>query len=459
MNTNHTAPSLDSLTARESEVLRLIGRGLDNREIAQRLVVSLDTVRWYGKQIYSKLNVHSRTEAVIRAGELGLLAGGTIAKNRSEELRPFAPPQRTLPVTLTSLVGRSHDTAAVKELFDESRFVTLTGPAGVGKTRLAVQVATEMAPFYTHGVVFVGLAPVSDAAWVASAVATTLGVTGLGNSTPGDMIKAYLRQRQMLLVLDNFEHVMSAAPLVGELLESAPALCVLATSREALHLYGEREYIVPPLGVPESKHEPTPDMLAKYDAVSLFVERAQALKPNFTLTHENAYAVAEICLRLDGLPLAIELAAARIKMFGPQALARRLDNPLTLLSTGARNAPNRQQTLRAAIAWSYDLLTPPEQMLFAYLGVAPGSWSLEAIDIICGRSKTQVVNPVLRCWRRCASLRVSGWRRGVRTRRSGSSSRSISWTWQNRRQTNSEGQEATPGSRGWRSNMKTCGIR
>ncbi len=384
MNTQHSAPLLDSLTSRESEVLRLIGRGLSNREIALKLVVSLDTIRWYSKQIYSKLDVHSRTEAVVRAGELGLLTGGPFTENRPEASRPFAPAQRTLPVSLTSLIGRAHDIAAVKELIKESRLVTLTGPAGVGKTRLAVQVAAELMPSYTHGAVFIGLALVSDAVWVASAIATTLGVMGLGSGTPRDLIKAYLRQRQILMVLDNFEHVMSAAPFVGELLQAAPTLRVLVTSREALRLYGEREYTVPPLTMPESKREQGPDMLAKYDAVSLFVERSQAVKPQFVLTTENASAVAEICLRLDGLPLAIELAAARVKIFSPQALVRRLDSPLTLLSTGARNVPDRQQTLRDAIAWSYDLLTPPEQVLFARLAVAPGSWSLEAVDVVCG---------------------------------------------------------------------------
>ena len=365
-------------------MLRLIGRGLSNREIAQKLVVSLDTIRWYNKQIYSKLDVHSRTEAVVRAGELGLLTEGMHAKSGSEVSRPFAAPQRTLPVSLTSLIGRAHDITAVKEMLGESRLVTLTGPAGVGKTRLAVQVTAELLSSYSHGAVFVRLASVSDVAWVASAVATTLGVTDMGGGAPRDLVKTYLRQRQILLILDNFEHLMSVAPLVGEFLEAAPSLSVLVTSREALRLYGEREYSVPPLAVPEARHEQGPDMLARYDAVSLFVERAQAIKARFILTDENANAVAEICQRLDGLPLAIELAAARVKMFSPQALVKRLDDPLTLLSSGARNAPDRQQTLRSAIAWSYDLLTPPEQALFARLGVAPGSLSLEAIEMVCG---------------------------------------------------------------------------
>jgi len=286
-----------------------------------------------------------------------------------------------LPSQLTSFVGRSKEIAEIKQLLSDGRLLTLTGPGGTGKTRLALQAASEMLDRF-HSVFFVALAPITDPGLVASTIAQTLSVPETAGRSIVESLKEYLQSKSMLLVLDNFEQVISAAPLVSELLSGCSKLKILVTSREGLRITGERLYAVPPLDLPDLKQLPSLDALSQYAAVQLFLQRAKMVKPNFTLTKETAPIIAEICTRLDGLPLAIELAAARIKLLSPSAMLYRLENRLQFLTGGARDLPARQQTLRNAIAWSYDLLDENEQKLFQRLSVFVGGCTVEAIDAV-----------------------------------------------------------------------------
>jgi non-specific serine/threonine protein kinase len=289
-----------------------------------------------------------------------------------------------LPIPLTALIGREHEVAAVVELIQHGvRLVTLTGPGGTGKTRLAIQVATQLAPTCSDGVWFVSLAPIRDPGLVVSVIAQALSVRESADQPISESVITFLRDRGALIVLDNFEQIIEATPLVAELLDACPALAILVTSRTPLRLYGERDVSVPPLSLPVPGRLPPVDQLSKVEAVRLFVERAQAAQSDFRLTPENAAAVAGICVRLDGLPLAIELAAARVRLLSPQALLERLERRLPLLIDGPRNVPARQQTLRDTIAWSYELLSPEDQRLFRQLSIFVGGWTLEAAEAIC----------------------------------------------------------------------------
>jgi predicted ATPase/DNA-binding CsgD family transcriptional regulator len=263
--------------------------------------------------------------------------------------------------------------------------LTLTGPGGSGKTRLALAVAVGLSGSFEGRVFFVSLAAITEPTLVAPAVAQVLGLTGeSGDRPPEELLKRHLRERRaLLLLLDNFEQVLGAAPLVGELLSAAPRLKVLATSRAPLKLYGEQEFSVPPLPLPDLGSLPPPEELARSEAVGLFVERARAVKPDFRLDEGNARAVAEICARLDGLPLAIELAAARTRLLPPEAMVARLGSRLELSIGGARDVPERQRTLRAALDWSHELLSPQERTLFARLSVFSGGRTLEAMEAVC----------------------------------------------------------------------------
>ncbi len=298
-------------------------------------------------------------------------------------------PQSSLPTSLTPLVGREQEIAAVCALCSrpEVRLVTLTGTGGVGKTRLGLQVAADLRDRFTHGVVFVNLAPLTDPELVISTIAQALGVREQGGQPLLDSLKDHLWDRQLVLLLDNFEQVVSAAPVVAELLVAAPHLHVLVTSRTALHLSGEHEFVVPPLALPDPRNLPPPDRLLEYGAIRLFVARAQAVHSAFALTGENAHAIAAICQQVDGLPLAIELAAGRSKLFSPQALLPRLANRLKLLVGGAQDLPLRQQTLRGTIAWSYDLLDQDEKALFRRLALFVGGCTLQAAEAVCNASQ------------------------------------------------------------------------
>jgi predicted ATPase/class 3 adenylate cyclase len=300
------------------------------------------------------------------------------------------PPLKTLdatpnnlPVQLSSFLGRERELGEVEELLSRTRLLTLTGPGGTGKTRLSLQVGAREADRFPDGIFFVPLSLLKDPELVPGTIAQELGLPDRGGLSPMAALIDHLRERRTLLILDNFEQVGDAAPRVAELLAAAPGLAVLATSRSALRIYGEREYPVPPLGTPDPKLHESPERLSQYEAVALFIERAMGVKPDFLVTNENAPAVAEISSRLDGLPLAIELAAARINVLSPQAMLARLGDRLSLLSGGARDRPERQQTLRGAIDWSYDLLSEDERALFRRLAVFAGGARLDAIESVC----------------------------------------------------------------------------
>jgi predicted ATPase/class 3 adenylate cyclase len=290
-----------------------------------------------------------------------------------------------LPLQPTPFIGREREVESVTSLLrrEEVRLLTLTGTGGTGKTRLALQVGGAVLDEFERGVFFVSLGSITDASLIPSAIAGTLKVKEAPGESLVETLSSYLRDKQMLLVLDNFEHLLEGAPVVSELLAACPQLKVLVTSRAVLHLGGEYDYPVPPLSVPDPKHLPDVQTLSQYDAVALFIQRAQAAKPDFAVTNDNAPAVAEICHRLDGLPLAIELAAARIRLLPPQALLARLSSRLRLLTRGARDAPSRRQTLRGTIDWSYGLLDEGEQTLFAQLSVFQGGCTLEAVEAVC----------------------------------------------------------------------------
>jgi predicted ATPase len=300
-----------------------------------------------------------------------------------------APLAGALPVPPTPLEGRDEDVAALQNLVlgEGARLVTLTGPGGVGKSRLTMEVADRLAPSFADGVRFVDLAVVKDAGLVIDAVAAGLGVNTPGLNRHAD-VQSYLRPKRLLLVLDNFEQVAGSAWLVAELLGAAPGLVVLATSRTVLRLSGEHEFAVQPLPVPRTGLALEVAAAQQYASVRLFVERAHARAPGFELTSANVSAVVEICRRLDGLPLAIELAAARVRMLPPQDLLARLGDPIGLLTGGPRDLPERQRTLKATLDWSFDLLSADEQVMFACLGVFAGPFDLPAAEAVYGRAGT-----------------------------------------------------------------------
>jgi predicted ATPase/class 3 adenylate cyclase len=309
-----------------------------------------------------------------------------------EEFPPLASLDRrphNLPAQATPLLGRQKELAAIRGLLRRAdlRLLTLTGPGGSGKTRLGLQAAADLIDEFHDGVFCVALAPITDPGLVMSTIAQTLGVREDGGQPLLESLSEFLRDRQMLLLLDNFEQVLPAAPRVTEILAACPRLKVLVTSRAVLRLRGEHEFPVPPLALPDPRRvlpgqTQLSAVLSQYAAVELFIQRALAVKPDFSVTNENAPAVAQICHRLDGLPLAIELAAARIRLLTPQDILPRLDNRLKLLTGGARDLPERQQTLRGAIAWSHDLLDETEQQLFRRLSVFVGGCTVAAAEAV-----------------------------------------------------------------------------
>ena len=302
-----------------------------------------------------------------------------------------------LPAKLTPLIGREQEVAAACSLLRQSevRLLTLTGAGGIGKTRLGLQIATDLLNDFADGVSFVAFAPVSDPDLVMPTITETFGLKETGDQTLSDLLKTYLQEKHLLLLLDNFEQVVSAAPKLTQLLTLCPQLKMLITSRAVLHVQGEHEFPVPPLAVPNLAHLTEDESVSHYAAVALFLQRARAIKPDFQLTQTNARVIAEICARLDGLPLAIELAAARIKLLPPQALLTRLGQRLAVLTSVARDVPERQQTLRNTIQWSYDLLSTEEQRLFRRLSVFVGGCTLEAAEAVYNALSDGNAVPVL----------------------------------------------------------------
>lgn len=288
-----------------------------------------------------------------------------------------------LPTPATQLIGREAQLQDVSRLFGTRRLVTLTGPGGTGKTRLAIAVAHRLLADFADGAFFVSLEDSLDRPTVASEVAVVLGVREKPDRSLDEGVKQYVTERELLLVLDNFEQAISAGPLVAEMMAGAPRLRVMVTSRTPLRISGEQEYAVPPLQLPDLRDLPPVTVLSQYHAVALFIDRARSVRSDFAVTNDNAPAVAEICSRLDGLPLAIELAAARVKLLSPEQILDRLGRSLSLLTGGARDRSDRQRTLRGAIDWSYNLLDEPRQAFFARLAVFAGGWSLESAEEVC----------------------------------------------------------------------------
>jgi predicted ATPase/transcriptional regulator with XRE-family HTH domain len=362
--------------------------GLTQEELAERAGISARAVSDLERGLRSRpypetVRLLAAALALADNDRAALLQAARPEVSASES--PQGQNRQRLPVPPTPLVGREREVGEILGRLTRPavRLLTLTGPGGTGKTRLALAVVEQLSDTIADGLVFVPLAPLTDPALVPSAIAEALGVREEGGQPLRERLQQYLATKQVLLVLDNVEHLVSGvAPLVSDLLAAAPELRVLATSRVPLRLRGEHEYPVPPLGLPRRKPPPTAEQLSQYEAVRLFIDRAQAVRADFAISNETAPAVAEICHRLDGLPLAIELAAARSRMLSPQAMLTRLEQRLPLLTGGARDAPARQQTLRNAIAWSYDLLEKEDQTLFQRLAVFAGGMTLEAVEAV-----------------------------------------------------------------------------
>ncbi|MDP9410692.1 MAG: helix-turn-helix domain-containing protein [Actinomycetota bacterium] len=309
-------------------------------------------------------------------------AAFSAAEEEEEGVAPASPSVSALPHPATPLVGRERELEEVRGLLAQQgvRLVTLTGIGGVGKTRLAVEAASEAEALFPDGAAFVGLAPLADPSLVISAVSRSLGVPEAEGRSPREALVEYLRDKSLLIVLDNFEHLLQAAPEMAELIEACPKLIVLATSRAPLRIRGEREYPVPPLALPTSTRSPSEEEVLASPSGKLFVERAQAASPGFTLTRENASSVAAICWRLAGLPLALELAAAKARLLDPATLLSRLDRALS--DAWARDLPERQRTMKATLDWSHDLLSEQERELFRRLSTFSGGFTLQAVEAV-----------------------------------------------------------------------------
>jgi predicted ATPase/class 3 adenylate cyclase len=391
--------------------------------IKVRMGIHTGTVQLSGDNEYSGYTTLALSQRVMSAGHGGqtLLSGAThelvrdslpeniqisdLGERRLKDLlRPehlyqlnaaglpaTFPPLKTLdsfpnnlPTQLTSFIGREKEITEVKQEVNEHRLVTLTGSGGTGKTRLSLQVAGELLGQFPQGIWFIELAPLADPELIPQTILSAVGLNEQAGRLPIELLKEYLRDKRSLIVLDNCEHLIEAsAELANTLLNSAPELKILASSREALGVRGELSYPVPSLSLPDIKHLPVIEKLSQYEAVRLFIDRASLVSPHFVVDKDHAPFIAQICYRLDGIPLAIELAAARVKMLTVEQISKRLDDRFRLLTGGARTALPRQQTLRALIDWSYDILSENERRLLCRLSVFAGGWTIESAEAVC----------------------------------------------------------------------------
>ena len=359
-------PAIDSLTDRECDVLRRISQGFSDQEIARDLFLSINTVKWHNRNIYAKLGVKCRTQAAVYVSVLGLMEEKPPDKKPSNLIK-----KHNLPAQISSFIGREDHIQKIKTLLGENRLVTLTGPGGVGKTRLALQVADELvgAEGYQDGAFFVELAAISSPDRIGNTILDVLGIQTVPDQPTVQPLNDYLEARELLLVLDNFEHLLDGAGIVRELLESAPNLVVLCTSREALKLSGEQVFPVTPLEIQSSQE--------------LFIQRAREIQPDCNFTDKDLPRIDQICARLDRLPLAIELAAARMNLFSLKTLLERLEDRFEILTDARRDVPARHQNLQKTIDWSFDLLGEEEQILFQRLAVFQGTRSIDAVEEVC----------------------------------------------------------------------------
>jgi predicted ATPase/transcriptional regulator with XRE-family HTH domain len=363
--------------------------GLTQEALAERALLSVRGIKYlehderkpYGDTVHrlaEALGLDGDTRACF---ELAARRGAAVTAEEVQRGPDFFP----LPQLPNRLIGRDTVVEALRHLFgrDAARLVTLTGPGGVGKTALALHTAAALRALFPEGVVFVPLASLATPGLMLPTIADTLSVGETAEQPVAERLRTFLQGRRLLLVLDNCEHLLDAVPALADVLSHCPALTILATSRAPLHIRGEREFPVSPLTLPDQGRLPSPAELAEIPAVALFMDRATAARPGFAITVANAAAVAEICTRLDGLPLAIELAAPRVKLLTPQAILRRMGRLLPLLTDGPRDLPARQRTLRDTIAWSYELLSEPERLLLRRSAVFAGGWTLDGLAAIC----------------------------------------------------------------------------
>jgi len=374
-----------------AERAHLSARGINDLERGVRRAPRKDTVRLLADALALGIPERAAFESAARR-RLVIQGAGTESPGPDTPTRPPLAPYRqtgpvrpgNLPLSLTSFVGREREQAALRQALTETRLLTLTGSGGCGKTRLTLQVAATLSPSYPDGIWLIELAALSDPSLVSQAAATVLGVREMPGRPVLTSLIGFLRSRRLLLLLDNCEHlVMACAELAEALLRVCPQLTILATSREALGISGERPWIVPSLALPDPRSPPNAEQILACEAVRLFVERARIIRPDFTPTAQNAALLAEVCRRLDGIPLALELAAARLAALTLESLAARLDDSFRLLTGGSRTALPRRQTLRATLDWSHDLLSEPERVLLRRLSVFAGGWTLEAAEAVC----------------------------------------------------------------------------
>ncbi len=380
MDLNDDTPQvlIEPFNSRELEVLRLLSNGLSNREIANRLYLSIDTIKWYNKQMFIKLGVRNRTQAAKKAAELNLLESEQFSSEYGKEHIVG-----NLPAQINSYIGREREIGEIKEFLKENRLIMLTGAGGSGKTRLALKVAEELQGSYSDGIWLVEFANIREPSQVLPEIANVFGITENTSTALGEVVKRKLGLKHLLLLLDNLEHLLDSAPLISELLAAAPQLSVLGTSRERLHIYGEQEYPVRPLKLPDPNGEWKVEELENVESIALFIKRAKAVNPNLTLDEKAFHHLARICTSLDGLPLAIELCAPMVKVFPLSVIAERIENDLDAIPEGPRDLPTRQQTLMKTFQWSLDLLKENEKRLFIRLAIFNGGSTFDAIESIC----------------------------------------------------------------------------